>query len=640
MKVSFAQKISLHMVLLILVTGISVTAVTTIQFRHKLYEQEFSRAYTTYMATVNYLTGHYRSHRDNFNRRILRFVLDEKFMQLPGDAEGLEQRLTRLVLYDANAQLHFEYDRMNVSLAPQQLPKDRIPTEYKHWYDRDAQRLHVAGPIDQEGAVPGYVEIEIPTTIDAEILRLYKNSLAIIAVMLLLTIVVSIFFARRSLAPVEELTHTARKVHDGDLTQRVAVHGSDEISMLSMTFNEMLDSLLRRIAMMRHLQDWTMRIGGQFELDRLYGTLADMFRSLAGSASCTLFLRGGKTDQVLAYEPQGEPSTVAGSLDDACQNALDNGVASIPSNPEQSLALPLVTGERKIGVVRLGPRTNGQPYDDEIMAPLMTMAQHAAVAVENGRMYRELADRERFEQEMKWAREIQRSMLPRITPVLEGFEVFGTSQPAFEVGGDYFDYVQVGSRWHFIVGDVSGKGVPAALIMSILRSLIHTYVEMSSSPKEILRRVNRNLSPDLEPGMFVTVASVTLELKTGDVELVRAGHEPVMIIRADGSVERFEPGGTALGLVEVARFDEALEEMRVHLSPGDTVLLYTDGITEARDSNGDELGYQGVEAMACRHRTRPAKEMIKAMIEDLKAFSGNGDQLDDITLVALRRSAS
>jgi serine phosphatase RsbU (regulator of sigma subunit) len=226
-------------------------------------------------------------------------------------------------------------------------------------------------------------------------------------------------------------------------------------------------------------------------------------------------------------------------------------------------------------------------------------------------------------------------------PVIPGYDVYGVSIPAQEVGGDYFDYVtHDGSQWHFIVGDVSGKGVPAALIMSIIRSLIHTCAEMTPVPREILTKVNRNLSPDLESEMFVTIVDVRVTVATHTARVVRAGHEPILVLRENGSFESIAPKGSALGLLDVDTFETSLEETEFKIGRNDTVVLYTDGLTETRNLQGVEIGYEGLEGLIRKYAHMTSREMVGAIAEEIKSFAGGQDQHDDFTMIVLKRSAS
>ena len=373
----------------------------------------------------------------------------------------------------------------------------------------------------------------------------------------------------------------------------------------------------------------------------------DLCASLSGAQAFRLYLQDAPGDpvrMVLARDTGAEPAVCDELL---VHEAFRGGRLASRRNawgpaPEESgpveLAIPMMSGKNQVGVMWIGPPRDRQSYDDETVTILETLAHHAAVAVENARLYKEVAEKERYEREMTLARQIQAGMLPRDVPVIKGYNVFGVCMPAYEVGGDYFDYIPgSGSRWHFILGDVSGKGVAAALIVSILHSLVHTYVHRESSPRQILNWVNRNLIPDLKLDMFVTLVSATLDPEQHVARIVRAGHEPALLVRGSGEVLKLIPRGAALGIVEVPTFEHALQETQIPMREGDTLLFYTDGVTEAFSGTGEELGYDRILEAARRHAGRSARELVEAIVGEVKSFLGNETPQDDITVLAIRR---
>ena len=646
-KIRFGHKITLLIVAMILLTGLSITGVSAYQFRRELYRHEYSGAFTVYMAAVNYLTGHYKSKGDRFVRSSLDFVLRQKFLRLEGTAgEMITHHPSALVIYDADGNLQYEYAANGPREAPGQLPPAMLPTSYERSYDPQARMLRVAGPISQDGSVPGSVIMLFPSNIEEDVRKLYVRSYLTMLLVCLGAMAVSFVFSRRALAPIEALTRAARKVHDGDLDQQVPVSTRDEIGMLTDTFNQMVAAVVRRMSLMHRTQEWTVRISQQFDVERLYDSLTEMFEHMAGASFSRLYVQVApeRPLEMVRERSSGTPHPRTGMA----QRAFDSGLAQYrgrdgaagtrPGEPME-LALPLTNGSKRLGAIHLGPRNPEICYDDGTMTTLETLAQHAAMAVDNALMYRELAEKERFQQEMKWAREIQRSLLPRSLPRITGYEIYGVSVSAQEVGGDYYDFVPTGAgRWDFVIGDVSGKGVPAALIMSIVRSLIHTYVELSDSPRDVLMRVNRSLSPDLEAEMFVTVAAMGLDPVRHRARVVRAGHEPVVVLRRSGEVLRLEPRGAALGLVDVPSFERSIEESELEIQPNDTLLMYTDGITETRSRDREEFGYDRIERLAVEHAGRPLKDMVDALIQEVARFAQGQPQHDDITVVALRRN--
>jgi sigma-B regulation protein RsbU (phosphoserine phosphatase) len=247
------------------------------------------------------------------------------------------------------------------------------------------------------------------------------------------------------------------------------------------------------------------------------------------------------------------------------------------------------------------------------------------------------AAKERIESELKIARDIQMGMLPKTFPPFpqrRDLDLYAMIEPAKEVGGDLYDFFFLdGDHLCFAVGDVSGKGVPAALFMAITMTLLKTKAEEEMSPSAILTRVNHDLSQDNPYSMFVTVFLGILDTRTGELEYGNAGHNPPYLLRDDG---RFEPlsgtGGTALGVVE----DCTYLSRRISLRKGDTLFLYTDGVTEATDREENLFSEERLMKALPLHAGKPLKTLITEVLSRVKAFSEGVPQADDITMLALR----
>ncbi|MCO5044389.1 MAG: SpoIIE family protein phosphatase [Verrucomicrobia bacterium] len=641
----FAHKILLHSFALILAAGLGITLVTAHQFQTHLYAREFDSAFTAYLAGVNYLAAHYKTKDSRFVRSTLNFVLHEKFLRMEGpDYPVVSHQPKALWVYDPDGHLLYEYSTDPALTAMARLAPADFPVRFQQGYRKESRMIRMAGPLSTDGSVPGFVVMYFPSEIEAESRALYRQSFTVMGLICLIAIVLSYLFARRALRPIEALTRAARKVHDGDLEQQVPVTTNDEIGLLGETFNEMISSLVRRIALMHRLQEWTVRISKQFESEDLFEDLVEMFCRMTQASFVRLYIS----------QPAGTPVRLAGERGiraggertgmarrayetGRSQYRVADGVISEEGAHAQEMAVALAVGSKRWGAIHLGPRAKGELYTEETIGMVETLARHTAMAIENTQLYEAEAERDRVQQEMKWARDIQQSLLPRIMPEVSGYQIFGVSVSALEVGGDYFDIVPIGDQWSCIIGDVSGKGVPAAMIMSIVRSLIHTYSEMASDPREVICRVNRKLTPDLEAEMFVTLSALTFDPVSHRATVVRAGHEPFFLVRANGELERLQPPGTAMGLTDVPLFEELLETTSIAFDPGDVLVLFTDGITEAQNREGVELGYDRFAAMAQAHAKLPVPEMVAALVKDVQDFIGGAAQADDITLLVIRR---
>ncbi len=303
------------------------------------------------------------------------------------------------------------------------------------------------------------------------------------------------------------------------------------------------------------------------------------------------------------------------------------------------LAVPLVSQGELIGVLNLGPRLSEQDYSSDDRKLLDNLAAQAAPALRVAQLVREqeaeAATRQRFEQELEVARLIQQNFLPKELPDLPGWQVAALYRPAREVGGDFYDVIPLpDGRVAFVIGDVTDKGVPAALVMSATRSVLRASAQRLIEPGEVLERVNEHLCPDMPEKMFVTCLYGVLDPTSGILRFANAGHDLPYVQKADGVIE-LRARGMPLGLMPGMSY----EEKETTLEPGDSVLLHSDGVLEAHDPERDMFGAPRLkETMA---RSPGGREVIDHVLSDLAAFTGpNAEQEDDITMVTLQRSAA
>ena len=293
------------------------------------------------------------------------------------------------------------------------------------------------------------------------------------------------------------------------------------------------------------------------------------------------------------------------------------------------LCVPLKTREGISGVVYVDSRIRAGIFTRADLDLLTAIASSAAIAIENARLYQLAVERGRLERELQMAREVQASLLPRETPRVPGWEFAARWRPALEVAGDYYDFIPLdGGRLGLVIADVSDKGMPAALFMAMTRSTIRASVGQASSPAEGIALANRLICADATGGMFVTLFYAFLDPETGALTYVNAGHNPPLLRRGDGQagpdeVVELERTGMALGVMADATF----EQRTVQFCPGDLVLFYTDGITEALDEREEDFGVQRA----------PVADVVEAIERALEVHVGDLSPFDDITMVAVRR---
>lgn len=244
------------------------------------------------------------------------------------------------------------------------------------------------------------------------------------------------------------------------------------------------------------------------------------------------------------------------------------------------------------------------------------------------------AERERFLRELEIAKGIQQSFLPEVAPEIEGMVTAAFSAPAKEVGGDFYDFIQLpGGRWGFVIADVSGKGVPAALFMALSRTLVRATASRTASPSETVTQTNELICADSKSSMFVTLFYGVLDPVKRTFTYVNAGHNPPIVVKpSSGSLVSLETRGIALGVVSEASFDQR----EIALGGGDIVVFYTDGVTEAIAENGEEFGEARLVKAILDNRALPPEQLIRRIEEAVINFVGHQPEFDDITLMALK----
>jgi len=304
------------------------------------------------------------------------------------------------------------------------------------------------------------------------------------------------------------------------------------------------------------------------------------------------------------------------------------------------MVTPLLYGKQNMGVLALGNGPSSPSFTQSDFVVFKSIAEQSAFALYNAIIYSEANEKKRLDHDLEIARDIQRILLPSEAPVIPGFEISGINIPARHVSGDYFDYVEVdNSRLGVAIADVSGKGVPASIIMAICRSVLRSQATGNPSPADVLQKVNRQLYPDIKEDMFISMAYVILDHAQGSVTLSRAGHDaPIVFDHETGVAAPVKPPGMVVGIDSGSVFDRITGDFPLALKRDDCLLLYTDGVTEALDANGDEFGPERMIECVQTSAREGAPAIITRIIDELRVFVGAQPQNDDITLIAIRRT--
>jgi serine phosphatase RsbU (regulator of sigma subunit)/pSer/pThr/pTyr-binding forkhead associated (FHA) protein len=294
------------------------------------------------------------------------------------------------------------------------------------------------------------------------------------------------------------------------------------------------------------------------------------------------------------------------------------------------MCVPILTSEQVFGVLQVDSMRAGQPFDEGDMALLMGIARQLALSLANARLHAQLVEQELLQHDLALAGRIQQRLLPRALPEIAGCSFAAECTPAQQVGGDFYQFLELpDGRIGVAIGDVSGKGVSAALCMARTMSDIRYQSAGESEPGRILERANRALYENLEEGMFVTVSLVSFDPKTGETRYARAGHPPPLVRDAGGNVtELGDVGGAALGVGEDSRYEQG----RCVLDRGDVVVLYSDGVTEAMNRSNALYGDDRFRAVL-RGSGGGATAVKEAVLADLEAFVSGREPNDDLTLV-------
>ena len=337
-------------------------------------------------------------------------------------------------------------------------------------------------------------------------------------------------------------------------------------------------------------------------------------------------------DPLLSYFAE---SRGAVSLDEL---QLDSPAVQALRARGSKLIVPLISQGELIGLLELGPRLSDQEYSREDRRLLDKLAGQAAPAVRVAQLVREqeaeVRARERLEQELRVAQLIQQQFLPKRLPELEGWQIAAYYRAAREVGGDFYDFIELPDRQiALVIGDVTGHGVPAALVMATTRSILRGDAPRLISPATVLARANDLLHGDIPQNMFVTCLYAVLDPATGRLRYANAGHD-LPYVRGDRGVRELRATGMPLGLMAKMTY----EEKETVLSPGEGILLHSDGLAEARNPQRDMFGFPRMRDLVGRYPGGQA--LIDELLTDLSRFTGSGwEQEDDITLVTLVRAA-
>jgi sigma-B regulation protein RsbU (phosphoserine phosphatase) len=301
------------------------------------------------------------------------------------------------------------------------------------------------------------------------------------------------------------------------------------------------------------------------------------------------------------------------------------------------MAVPIETDGRPQGILVIGDKESRKgvgPFDEEDQRSLSLFASQAAIALENARLHRQAIEKERLDREMELAAEIQRGLLPTNLPQSGSLESIGWNRPTQHVGGDYFGSFELAEgKTGFVVADVTGKGMPAALLVSTLHSALRLLLDRGESCEQLLCGLNQHIHEFSSSNKFITLILALIDNQRDEFEFVNAGHNPGLLVRSDGRVEELGAGGVPLGLLAGSSYVKANST----LCRGDLLCLYSDGITECEAPDDEQYGQERLEEFLKERRTAPLKQILSDLDTAVQDWAAGRSQGDDQTVILLRR---
>ncbi len=297
------------------------------------------------------------------------------------------------------------------------------------------------------------------------------------------------------------------------------------------------------------------------------------------------------------------------------------------------LAVPIIMNDKTIGALDV-ESDSLSAFNQNHLEILQFFADASAIALEKAILHHQILEKKKLEEQMQIAKDVQSSLLPAHPPEIEGYDIAGICIPTFEIGGDYYDYIHLDSdNLVIVIADVSGDGIPAALIMSAFRALLYSQINSNNNPSEIMSVLNQQIPIVSRKRDFISVFYAKLNIKEHICTYTNCGHNPPLLLRSSGKMELLEQGGAALNILEDAKFDFD----SVKLEPGDQIIFYTDGVTEVFSLNSEEYGFERLQKVIFDSKDKTASEIINSVVESTKNFSGTKLYRDDFTLVVLKR---
>ncbi|MGB2907108.1 MAG: SpoIIE family protein phosphatase [Candidatus Aminicenantaceae bacterium] len=304
-------------------------------------------------------------------------------------------------------------------------------------------------------------------------------------------------------------------------------------------------------------------------------------------------------------------------------------------NIQSAMCVPLWNNKEIIGIIYSDRISTPEQFSNNDLRLLTLLGNVAAVKIENAVLFQQALEQEKSKKELSLAEDIQKGLLPQKNPEVEGFEIVGINIPCLQIGGDYYDFLEIDEeRMGIVIADVSGKGVGASLLMASLRAALQTEVHTGYNLDEMAGRLNNLVHRSTAPNLFISFFYCELNTKTGDLRYLNSGHNPPLILDKKKKITHLESCGLCLGMFPAQDYVSSI----IKLNPGDTALLYTDGLTESRNKENQELTDEGLGKLLKKHQKLPAEKLMQTIFEELEVFTDGAEPMDDMTLVIIKRN--
>lgn len=393
------------------------------------------------------------------------------------------------------------------------------------------------------------------------------------------------------------------------------------------------------------------KLSSSLELDELLREILDSMKQVVSYDAGGIFLVDPKSGDLKSIHSVGYDPELENNLNLKTGQGLIGHVAStgesliVPDvsgdsryvggsrSTRSEILVPIKIDDRLIGVLNL-ESSQLNAYNSSSLALMDAFASQAAISLERARSHQSMLDARKIEEQLNVAREIQQSFLPKTRPIIPEYDISGTNIPSGQVGGDYYDFLRiVEGHLGIAIADVSGKGIPAALIMASFRASLIAEIRNNYSIRTICSKVNSLLCESVEPGNFVTAVYGVLDFRNHILTFANCGHNLPVLLRNNGDVEYLSEGGPVLGVTTSGIF----QERALVVNPGDICVWYTDGVTEVFDRKGEEFGLERLIELLRRNREKTSIEIQEAVLSAVKPFASPEYVFDDLTMVVFKR---